>query len=261
VLRDLGVGGQGAAYLCRPANGQDQGTVVLKETIIPIFAEDWVRRRALEKFEQEARLLKSLNYQGIVQLLDFFIEDHRAYLVLEHIDGLNLRQLVLSDGPLPEEEVRELTLQMCAILKFLHNNGIIHRDFTPDNLMLNSSKQLKLLDFNVAQQIQGGSTGTIVGKHAYLPPEQFRGKATTKSDLYALGATVYFLLTGQDPEPISQSSPKSKNATVSDTLDQIVRKATALKESSRFQSAAEIEQNLLAADALPDQQEASLTHG
>ncbi len=136
-------------------------------------------------------MLKSINDDGIVKLIDYFIEDHRAYLVLEHIDGCTLRELILRDGPLSEDKAYDLALQMCRLLNVLHSNSIIHRDFTPDNLMLNSKGILKLIDFNVAQEIRDGSTGTVVGKHAYLPPEQFRGKATSQSDLYAFGATMF----------------------------------------------------------------------
>ena len=250
ILRSLGVGGQGTAYLCRALEDPTRETIVLKETIIPIFADGTVRRKALESFEQEARLLKSLNHEGVVGLSDYFIEDHRAYLVLEHIDGQSLRGLVLQDGALSEEMVLDLALQMCDILTFLHANGVVHRDFTPDNLILNSRGKLKLIDFNVAQQVQSGSTGTIVGKHAYLPPEQFRGKATSQSDLYAFGATLYFLLTGADPEPISQSSPAKKNGNVSTKLDQIVRRSTSLQLNKRYQSAAEIAAALLSSETI-----------
>jgi serine/threonine-protein kinase len=121
----------------------------------------------------------------------------------------------------------------------------VHRDFTPDNLILNSRGKLKLIDFNVAQQLQAGSSGTIVGKHAYLPPEQFRGKANTQSDLYAFGATLFYLLIGTDPEPISQSSPLARNAEVSEEIDRIIKQATALQENNRFKSAQEIEAALL----------------
>ena len=248
VLRSIGVGGQGKAYLCRPleASSEQQDTVVLKETIIPVFADNSVRRKSLETFEQEARLLMSLQHPGVVKLTDYFVEDHRTYLVLEHIDGLNLRDLVSRDGKMTEEQVISLALQMTDILKFLHSNSVVHRDFTPDNLILNSKGQLKLIDFNVAQQVQTGSSGTIVGKHAYLPPEQFRAKACAQSDLYAFGATLYYMLTGSDPEPISQSSPSTQNSDVGEVLNQIVKKATALQLNNRYQSAAEIEIELLA---------------
>jgi serine/threonine-protein kinase len=249
VIRRLGVGGQGTAYLCRDLSKKGTDTVVLKETIVPVFVESTVRRNALERFEQEAKMLKSLNSDSIVKLLDYFIEDHRAYLVLEHIDGCTLRELVFRDGPLAEDQVRDIAVQMCKILETLHAQSIVHRDFTPDNLILNAKGKLKLIDFNVAQQIQEGSTGTIVGKHAYLPPEQFRGKATAQSDLYAFGATLHFLLTGTDPEPISQSSPASISADVSSSMDQMVKHATALQLNRRFQTAAEIEKALLSEEA------------
>jgi tRNA A-37 threonylcarbamoyl transferase component Bud32 len=247
VLKPLGIGGQGTAYLCRviaPDAGESE-TVVLKETVLPTFVDHEVRRKALERFETEARLLKNLNSEGVVKLLDYFVEDHRSYLVLEYIEGSTLRELVQRDGALGSEAVTDLALQMCNLLKLLHKNAVVHRDFTPDNLILNSDGKLKLIDFNVAQQVQSGSTATIVGKHAYLPPEQFRGKPTTQSDLYAMGATVFFLLTGKDPEPISQSSPRKFNGSVDEGLDAIVKRATALSTTSRYSTADDIETDLL----------------
>ncbi|MBS1957107.1 MAG: serine/threonine protein kinase [Cyanobacteria bacterium SZAS-4] len=249
VMRSIGVGGQGTAYLCRDLSLKDESnTVVLKETIIPVFGDDSIRRKSLESVEKESRLLQSLDSPGIVKLMDHFVEDHRAYLVLEHIDGSSLRDVVQNQGPLGGEQTHDLALQMCDILKVLHANGVVHRDFTPDNLILNSKGKLKLIDFNVAQQLQGGATGTIVGKHAYLPPEQFRGKATSQSDLYAFGATLFFLLTGRDPEPISQSTPQEVNDQIDERLNDIVKRSTALQTNNRYKSAEEIEADLLASD-------------
>jgi len=244
VLKSLGVGGQGTAYLCRQSLNSDLEPVVLKETILPIFVDSTLRRKALESFDQEAKLLKSLDHPGIVKLSDYFVEDHRAYLVMEHIDGSSIRDLIVKDGPMPEQKVRDLAFQMCEILKFMHDHKVVHRDFTPDNLIVNSDGKVKLIDFNVAQQIQGGATGSIVGKHAYLPPEQFRGKATTQSDLYAFGATLYYMLIGTDPEPISQSSPQAKNSEISAGLDQIIKRATTLQANNRYQNAQDIESDL-----------------
>lgn len=248
VLRSIGVGGQGKAYLCRPSDHSESSpeTVVLKETIVPVFSDGSVRTRALESFEKEARLLMELKDESIVKLLDYFIEDHRAYLVLEHIDGCSLRETVKLQGALGARQVLSLALQMCNMLTYLHSRSIVHRDFTPDNLILNSRGILKLIDFNVAQNLQNGFSGTIVGKHAYLPPEQFRGQATTQSDLYAFGSTLYYLLTGTDPEPISQSSPSTKNPAVSQALNEIVKHSTALQATNRYRSAAEIETDLVA---------------
>ena len=249
VLRDgayrvagaLGVGGQGTAYLAYDLTS-DGASVVLKEFILPVYVDIQVRRQALERFEKEAKILKQLNHDQIVKLIDFFIEDHRGYLVLEHIDGQSLRQVVESTGKLDEARVIELTKQMCTILEYLHGLSppVVHRDFTPDNLILRKDGTLKLVDFNVAQQTDVTATGTVVGKHAYLPPEQFRGLPTTRSDIYAMGATMFYLLTGVDPEPISISHPCETNPSISKELDRIVAQSTHLDPVLRFQNAEQV---------------------
>jgi serine/threonine-protein kinase len=242
VLKRLGVGGQGTAYLCRDQlNNCD---IVLKETIVPAYADRSLREQALKGFEKEAKILESLDCDGIVKLKDYFFEDHRGYIGLEHINGHNLRQLIEANGAIGEERARLLARQMCQILAYLHERSIIHRDFTPDNLILTDDDKLKLIDFNVAQVQQVGTTGTIAGKHSYLPPEQFRGKATSQSDIYALGATLHFLTTGKDPEAISQSSPLEAGAQTSQSFDQIVRSCTALDLNKRFKTVADITYSL-----------------
>lgn len=248
VVRRLGIGGQGTAYLC--IDSVVNADVVLKETVIPVFADRAVKEQAMKRFEQEAAILRQFDSENIVKLEDHFFEDHRAYLVLEHIDGMNLRELVEKRGALDEERVRELSWQMCLILKYLHERSIVHRDFTPDNLILSSNGTLKLIDFNVAHNTQVGTTGTIAGKHSYLPPEQFRGRPTTQSDIYAFGATLHFLLTAQDPEPISQSSPALLNASISEQMNALVQKATTLDCKSRCRDVAELSQLLEAIETV-----------
>ena len=110
--------------------------------------------------------------------------------------------------------------------------------------MLTSDNKLKLIDFNVAQIQQVGTTGTIAGKHSYLPPEQFRGKATLQSDIYAMGATLQFLATGKEPEAITQSSPIEAGVKTSEEFDQIVRSCTALDLNKRFKSVVEVATSL-----------------
>lgn len=244
IKRQLGVGGQGTAYLATDTEcGED---IVLKEFILPVYVDVTVRRQSLERFENEARILKQLNHDQIVKLKDFFVEDHRSYLVLEHIDGESLKEIVDRDGPLSEERVRELGKQMCDILHYLHGlePPVVHRDFTPDNLILRKDGTLKLVDFNVAQQTESTATGTVVGKHAYLPPEQFRGTPGPRSDIYAMGATLHFLLTGKEPEPISVSHPKRINPNVSDQMNVTVEVATAITEEARYSDALEVKSAL-----------------
>lgn len=244
VDRALGVGGQGTAYSAH--DSQLGETIVLKEFILPVFVDVNIRRQSLESFEQEARMLRQLDHDRIVRLIDFFVEDHRGYLVLEHIDGRSLREIVLDSGPFSEGKVIELALQMCEMQKYLHGltPPVVHRDFTPDNLILRKDGTLKLVDFNVAQQKETTSTGTVVGKHAYLPPEQFRGKPTTQSDIYSMGASLFFLLTGEEPEPINVQRPRNYKPELSESIDSIVARATQIELKSRYASAAELEQDL-----------------
>jgi len=240
VISQLGVGGQGTAYLARDNN--DGSEVVLKEFLLPVYVDMSVRRDALERFENEARMLQSLNHPQIVKMKNFFVEDHRCYLVLEHIDGASLRQLVQAEGKLAESQAHELATQMCEILAYLHAQEppVVHRDFTPDNLILSKDGTLKLIDFNVAQQQESTTTGTVVGKQAYLPPEQFRGQPCTQSDIYGFGATLYYLLTGQEPVPISCSRPQTLEPSVSLLMDAVVARSTALELSERFSNVKEI---------------------
>jgi Kae1-associated kinase Bud32 len=237
VISTLAIGGEGIAYLAHDLRAIDSGTVsdvVLKETLIPAYIDKEIQQQCVERFEREARLLKDLESEHIVGLKDYFIEDKRCYLVLEYIRGQSLRQLVAEKGALEPEQVLKLAKQMAEILAFLHSKQIIHRDFTPDNLIMQENGKLKLIDFNVAREWDkdDGKTGTIVGKHAYVPPEQFRGKPCEASDIYALGATLFYLATGTDPEPISQSSIESH-----DKLNGIIKGCTSMSLKTRLANA------------------------
>jgi tRNA A-37 threonylcarbamoyl transferase component Bud32 len=245
VIEQIGSGGQGFAYLATQINSGRE--VVLKEYILPVFVDLDARRAAVERFEREARTLQSLSSSNIVELLDFFIEDHRAYLVLEHIEGESLKQLVERSGVVSQSDCVKLAEQMCEILIYLHGltPPLVHRDFTPDNLILRPDGTLKLIDFNVAQQSQTSNfTGTVVGKHSYLPPEQFRGAAVPQSDIYALGGTLFFLLVGHDPEPITVSHPGAERADVKERLDGLVARATALDVSRRYEDVRALKHDL-----------------
>ncbi len=244
ILGRLGVGGQGTAYAAREVDKNH--AVVLKEFILPVYVDVNVRRQSVEKMQNEAEILSRLNHNRIVKLIDFFIEDHRGYLVLERIDGQSLRQKVSESGRMSESEVRALALQMCEMLEYLHSlePPVVHRDFTPENLILSKEGVLKLVDFNVAQQQESTATGTVVGKHCFISPEQFRGKPTSQSDIYSMGATLYYLLTGEDPEPITCSHPKQKVEGLSDNIDELVAKATALSAPKRYLSASDIKKDL-----------------
>ena len=245
VINRLGSGGQAVVYaasdrgLSTPESHHiEPMSCVLKEFVLPVRGGQEIKRRAVKNIQREANLLKSFDHPSIVKYRDLFIEGSRAYLVMERIFGETLRRKVENSGKLPVAQVMKLALQMCDLLEFLHSSEppVIHRDFTPENLMMTEDGQLKLIDFNVAHRLESSSTRTVVGKHAYVPPEQFRGKPTAQSDVYALGATMFFLLTGEDPEPITRSD-LSGDATVPSVLSEIVMKATEPDAAERFVSA------------------------
>ena len=239
ILEFLGAGGQASVYLAK--DGEQQ--VVLKEFILPSHAGADRSVRSMEHIEKELEMMKKLQHENVVEYHDIFVEDHRCYLVLEHVEGKSLRALVEESGALPEKQVLDLALQMSKILQHLHGQStpIVHRDFTPENLILDKNGVLKVIDFNLAQQLEEAGTRTIVGKHSYLPPEQFRGKASPQSDIYAMGASLYFLLTGQEPEPLTCSHPLMQNDSLSSSIDALVASATELELEDRFKNAAEIE--------------------
>jgi hypothetical protein len=246
ILASIGSGGQSVTYRAKSLAGdavQDNSDVVLKEFILPVGGGTEITKQVIANIQRESRIIRSLDHPQIVRCLDTFFEGRRAYLVLNYIDGKTLSKVVEEKGKLSEDECISLAVQMCDILQYLHERQppVVHRDFTPDNLMLRTDGKLELIDFNVAKQLESASaTHTVVGKHAYIPPEQFRGDATTQSDIYALGCTMFRLLTGEDPEPISVSHPKQLVPQISDRISEIVAKATAQELSTRFRSVTEV---------------------
>ncbi|MBX9941441.1 MAG: protein kinase [Candidatus Obscuribacterales bacterium] len=248
IEKQLGAGGQGVAYLTHDHSSGRM--VVLKEMLLPVFVDMTVRKQALDRFEGECRILRSLDNEKVVSLSDFFVEDHRAYLVLEYIEGRNLKEEIKQGRQFKASEIKSLALEMCDILEYLHScePPVVHRDFTPDNLMLSSEGNLKLIDFNVANQQEQTATGTVVGKQAYMPLEQFQGNPTPQSDIYAMGATLYYLLTGDEPEPLTTSHPadspafrlKDLDQASIKALDEIVAKATNSSLEKRFQNIEEL---------------------
>jgi serine/threonine-protein kinase len=239
VVNPLSSGGLSALYLCQ-LNGKE--LVVLKEAVIPESGTESVREKAREMFEREAHLLMKLDHGGIVHVLDFFTEGERNYLLLEYVNGVDLKQLVKQNGAQREADVLEWAIQIAGALKHLHEREqpIIHRDLTPDNIVLRNDGQTVIVDFGAANEFIGTATGTFVGKHSFIAPEQLRGKATTQSDIYAFGCTLFYLLTGSEPEALTASNPKELVPGVSDELAELIESCTQLEVRDRYQSVAQM---------------------
>jgi serine/threonine protein kinase len=239
IVRQLAFGGLSAIYL---AQRNEKDLVVVKEAVVPANADEQSRAKAVELFEREAQLLIKLNHPNIAKVFDHFKEDGRNYLLLEYINGQDLRQLVKQHGPQPPELVLPWFRRLAEILDYLHNQRppIVHRDLTPDNIVRREDNDLVLIDFGAANEFVGTATGTLVGKQAYIAPEQLRGKANVLSDIYALGGTAYFLLTGKDPEALSCSHPRDVASAVPIPLDELVARCTEMEDSDRPQSAKDV---------------------
>jgi tRNA A-37 threonylcarbamoyl transferase component Bud32 len=237
IVHKAGVGGQGTVYLADTCkNSAVNRTVILKEFVLPVFPDIRVRKKAAERFQTEAAMLSRLKHRLVVKFIDLFVEDHRAYVVMELVEGTNLKELVATTGPLPEAEVVKLAAQMASVLSYLHGQKppVIHRDLTPDNIILGDDGLPKLIDFSVAQELSSGVTGSVVGKPNYIAPEQFRGKPTSQSDIYSLGASMFYLLLGQDPPPITVLHPQKVKESITPALDQIVARCTQLDVAKRY---------------------------
>lgn len=225
-------GGQGRVYLATKAGKQ----VILKEYILPVNQGTSIEKDEANSLAHEVKILSSIDNPGIVKVHDCLIEDHRGYIVLEYVKGYSLRELVREKGAVPQEKVLEWTYQIAEILNYLHTKSppIVHRDLTPDNLMLDENGKIKLIDFTIAQQSKGGRLNAAAGKHAYMPPEQIKGEVHPGNDYYALGCTMYFLLTGVDPLPLAVKFSNDQNSDISEELIKLVSYLSKLKLSDRL---------------------------
>jgi tRNA A-37 threonylcarbamoyl transferase component Bud32 len=240
VIRQLAFGGLSAIYL---AQENESDVVVLKEAVVPQSADPSVRAEAEKHLARESEMLARLKHPKIAQVLDHFVDRGRHYLKLEYINGTDLRQYVRQNGPVDQLTAMNWGLQILEILQTLHTQDppIIHRDLTPENLVL-AKEAITLIDFGAANQFVGVATGTIVGKQAYMPPEQLRGKSSIQSDIYAFGGTMHFLLTGADPLPLSVSRPKKLAPQISDELDNLIARCSEFEPIDRCSSADEVSQ-------------------
>ena len=239
VLGQIAFGGLSAIYLVKD---RDQKLCVLKEAVIPSSADPESRQKAMEHFSREAKFMMTLKHPRIAGIIDNFVENGHHYLLLEYVDGKDLRKFVKEKGPQRESIVLRWAIEVAEVLDYLHNldTPIVHRDLTPDNLVLEGDGGVAVIDFGAANEFLGAATGTLIGKQSYMSPEQFRGKACPASDLYSLGATMHFLLTGKDPEALAVSHPAELVSTINPEVDRLVADLTAIDLEKRIGSAKDL---------------------
>jgi serine/threonine-protein kinase len=208
--------------------------------------------KARELFEREARILKSLDYSGIPKYYDFFVENGKKYLAMELIHGQNLEQRISEKGAATSQQALTWAIQACDILAYLHSlkPPLVHRDVKPANLMLRKVDNcIMLLDFGAVKEV-GTPQETRIGAQGYSAPEQSRGKPCPQSDLYAIGATLIFLLTGEAPLKYYRRLGEEWNFDVSrapnipSQLGEVIVKACRPQWYDRYQTARELSQAL-----------------
>jgi len=219
----------------------------LKE-MLNTLADPAERTLALRQFEQEARILATLEHPNLPRIIDYFSEHGRQYLVMEFIEGQTLEEILESQPSfLSEAMVIDWALQLCNVLDYLHAHvpPIIFRDLKPSNVMLDVNGRVKLIDFGIARVFQPGKAHdtSALGTPGYAPPEQYgKGQTDARSDIYALGATLYHLLTRYNPSQSFFNLPpiRSINPNVSEAFEQVITKALSLDPAQRWQSAKEM---------------------
>jgi serine/threonine protein kinase, bacterial len=240
VLKPLGQGGMGSTYLAWDGNRM----LVLKE----MNAEVVNNPKAQELFEREAKILSTLQHPGIPRYQDFFYEAGKRYLAMDLVHGQDLERYIITKGPVTLRQAIEWMLQLCNILSYIHSQQppLIHRDVKPANLLVsNVGQQIFLIDFGAVKE--SGSVGsTRIGAPDYMAPEQNQGKPVTQSDLYALGPTILFLVTGENPSKYLTLTPKGyefsvKNVpTITPQLAEVIHKISADRSINRYATAKEV---------------------
>jgi len=249
-------GGMGYVYLAKDKNLFDR-TCIVKQVRERIHSEEHQK-----KLEEEALRMAKLNHPNVAMILDHFVELDYYFLVVERIQGKTLSEVFKEcHGQLKEGEVVRWAIAICDLISYIHKEGVIHRDISPDNIMLTEDGAIKFIDFGTLREFQyvipEGTAG--MGKYGYTPPEQWEGRPEPRSDIFALGATLYYLLTGFLPlsktyqtgqapqkEDFNPQFPliRSKNPTISPQLEDILQKALQLNINKRYTSAMEMRQAL-----------------
>ena len=254
VLRKLGEGGMGAVYKARQLS---TGRVVALKVLPRYLARE---KTVLKRFYREASISAKLCHPNIVQGLSVGEVEGRHYFAMEFVDGRTLREVIETEGPMPVREAMPIFLAVTTGLAYAHAHDLIHRDIKPENIILTRDGIPKLADLGLAKDTRFNRTaitqsGITLGTAYYMPPEQARSakRVDKRSDIYALGATFYHILTGQVPyqgdsafevlskhESAHLTPPRHLNPEVPEELSAIIERMMQKRPEDRFQSAEEV---------------------
>lgn len=254
IVKRIGGGGMGAVYLAKDKNLGGAPRAV--KEMLQSHLDEAQQIKAIEDFKRESLLLTSLEHPSIPTIYDYFYDEFagRFYLVMKYISGGDIAAHLRNapGGRVDELTVARWGMETADVLDYLHTRQppIIYRDLKPANLMVDgNSGRVMLIDFGIARWVHKEEKGvTAVGTMGYAPPELFSGKAEPRTDVYSLGATMFHILTGTDPQdnPLlifdftKNPSPRQLNPAMSVEMEQILMHAVEYKPENRFRSAAEL---------------------
>ena len=258
IVRRIGGGGMGAVYLAKDRNLGDAPRAV--KEMVESHLDPGQHEKAIGDFKRESLLLTSLEHPSIPTIYDYFYDEAlgRFYLVMKYISGGDLasRMRAAVGGRLDEKTVTDWGMQVADVLDYLHSRPkpIIYRDLKPANLMIDgNSGRVMLIDFGIARWVSQQEKGvTAVGTMGYAPPELFSGRVQPASDVYSLGATMFHLLTGADPQdnPLlifdfsKNPRPRQITPSMSTEMELILMRTVEYKPEDRFRTAGELRNEL-----------------
>ncbi|HIE13108.1 MAG TPA: serine/threonine protein kinase, partial [Desulfotomaculum sp.] len=244
IVGVLGRGGMGAVYKALDQRLDNMPVAIKEMSTGAVRAGDL--EKAVASFKREAKMLVGLRHPALPRVTDFFPYEERWYLVMDYIEGETLEAVARRRGPIPEAEVLDWARQLCAVLDYLHGQEppVIFRDLKPANIMLAPKGEIKLIDFGIARHFRPGKgeDTTLYGSVGFSAPEQYgEGQTDARADIYSLGATLHYLLTGADPakKPF-HFTPPGELVSVSPALEAAVMKAVAFDPGERPAGAREM---------------------
>ena len=243
ILTQLGKGGMSVVYLAMDRRLNKQWAI--KE--INKIGNGKNDEVIINSLLAEANLMKHLDHPALPRIVDIIDNGQTIYIVMDYIEGESLDKIILEYGPQPEELVMEWAKQLCDVLDYLHSQKppIIYRDMKPSNIMLKPEGNLKVVDFGIAREYkeQNLADTTVLGTKGYASPEHYGARQTdVRSDIYTLGMTLHHLLTGIDPRPADYiyASVRQWNPELSDGIEAIIDKCTAIDPDDRYQNCTEL---------------------
>ena len=266
IIRTLGSGGFGETFLAEDTQMPSQRRCVIKQ-LKPIENNPTIYQLVQERFAREAAILEELGgvSEQIPTLYAYFSLEEKFYLVQEWVEGDTLTGKIQQHGLFRESSVREILSNILPVLEFVHSKRIIHRDIKPDNIILRHDGKPVLIDFGAVRETmatvvnsQGSLTRSIIiGTPGYMPSEQAAGRAVYSSDIYSLGLTIVYLLSGKSPQQLETDSNtgeiiwESEVGNISPSLKTVIDRAIAFHPRERFSTALEMLQALQTATPFP----------